>query len=99
MTTGIDITFSSDYGLEFNKEGVSKGTGLAKLAEMLHIEMKDTIAVGDNFNDLPAIKAAGLGICPKSALEEIKPCCDYITEATIEQSAIREVIERWAMQE
>lgn len=99
MTTGIDITFSSDYGLEFNKEGVNKGEGLKKLAEILHIDLHDTIAIGDNFNDLPAIKTAGLGICPASALEVIKPYCDHVTEATYEQSAIHEVIERWAMGE
>lgn len=59
---GVEVTFSSKRYLEFMPAGVNKGTGLARLAEMLEIPLSEVIAVGDSANDLSMIQAAGLGV-------------------------------------
>lgn len=97
ITGDLDVSYSSNRYLEFNKKGVNKGEGLRRLAEMLGVDMKDTIAVGDNFNDLPMIRAAGLGVGVANTVADMKPMCDVITEATCEENAIAEVIHRFAL--
>ena len=47
--------------------------------------MKETIAIGDNFNDLSMIKVAGLGVGVQNTVEEMKKECDIITKATNNQ--------------
>ena len=93
----IDVSFSSNRYMEFNKKGVNKGAGLLNLCGMLGIPYQESIAIGDNFNDLPMIRAAGLGVGVRNAVEEIKPMCDVITESTNNEDAVAEVIERFVL--
>ena len=62
---------------------------------MLGVDLKDTIAIGDNFNDLSMIKAAGLGVGVANTAEAMKAECDHITAATCRESAVSEVIEQF----
>ena len=62
ITYDMDVSYSSNRYIEFNHKGVNKGAGLKKLADLLHIDIQDTIAIGDNYNDLSMIKDAGLGV-------------------------------------
>lgn len=97
LTTDIDVSFSSNRYIEFNRQGVNKGNGLLALADMLGVKREETIAIGDNFNDLSMIQAAGLGIGVQNTAEDMKPLCDVITTATNDEDAIAEVIERFIL--
>ena len=48
------------------------------LADMLGVDRKDTIAVGDSTNDSEAIKDAGLGLAMENACDELKQIADEI---------------------
>ena len=97
ITGDTDVSYSSNRYLEFNKKGVNKGAGLRKLAELLGVDMRDTIAIGDNYNDITMIEAAGLGVGVQNTVEELKPRCDYVTRATCDESAAAEVINRFIL--
>lgn len=97
ITNDMDVSYSSNRYLEFNKKGVNKGSGLKILADMLGIDIKDTIAIGDNFNDLPMIQAAGLGVGVANTVEDMKPLCPVITEKTCEEHAVAEVIYKYCL--
>ncbi len=97
MLGDVDVTFSSNRYIEFNHKGVSKGQGLLWLADYLGIPREETIAVGDNFNDVSMIKAAGLGVCVRNGVEEIKQISDYVTESTNNEGAVAEVIEKFIL--
>lgn len=97
MTADMDVSYSSNRYLEFNKKGVNKGTGLQHLASILDIDIKDTIAIGDNYNDLSMIQDAGLGVGVANTVEEMKPLCDVITEHTCEEDGVAEVIYKYAL--
>ena len=97
ITYDMDVSYSSNRYIEFNHKGVNKGAGLKKLANLLHIDIQDTIAIGDNYNDLSMIKDAGLGVGVQNAAPGIKPDCDYITMATCEEGAVCEVIEKFVL--
>ena len=97
ITGNIDVSYSSNRYIEFNHRGVNKGEGLRRLAEALGVDMKDTIAIGDNLNDLPMILVAGLGAGVQNSVEEMKKDCDYVTKATCNEAAVTEVIEKFVI--
>lgn len=97
VTQDIDVSYSSHRYIEFNHRGVNKGAGLKILAQKLGVKMEETIAIGDNFNDLSMIKVAGVGVGVQNAVESMKKDCDYITQATCDESAVAEVIEKFIL--
>lgn len=97
ITTDIDVSYSSNRYIEFNHQGVNKGAGLASLAKLLGVDIKDTIAIGDNFNDLSMIEVAGLGAGVANTIESMKPQCDVITKATCDESAVAEIINKYIL--
>ena len=99
ITGDMDVSYSSNRYLEFNQKGVNKGSGLRKLAELLGVDMKDTIAIGDNYNDLTMIQAAGLGVGVGNTVEELKPLCDYVTAADCDHSAVAEVLHKFVLRD
>ena len=91
----LAVSYSSYRYLEFNPIGVSKGAALKWLADYLHMDIQETIAIGDNYNDTSMIKAAGLGVCVSRATEDIQAMSDYVTKADYDQGAVAEVIEKF----
>ena len=97
ITGDLDVSYSSNRYIEFNHQGVNKGQGLKKLADILGVDIKETIAVGDNFNDLSMIKVAGLGVGVQNTVEDMKKECDVITKATNNENAVAEVINKYIL--
>ena len=56
--------------LEFTKRGTDKGVGVKKFADLMGVDMNDTIAMGDEENDIPMIKACGVGVAVKNAVPD-----------------------------
>ena len=52
----VAVSFSSNRYLELNPNGVDKGLGLRDLCEHLQIDLSETIAIGDNFNDVGMLR-------------------------------------------
>lgn len=52
--------------------GVSKGVALRELCEMLGIDRKETMAIGDNWNDLDMLEWAAQGVLMGNAAPELK---------------------------
>ena len=53
--------------LEWNALGADKATGLATVLTLLGIDLADVAAVGDAENDVPMLRAAGLGLAVMDA--------------------------------
>ena len=91
----LAVSFSSNRYVELNQHDVDKGTGLQKLAKLLSIDMADTIAIGDNFNDLEMIVSAGVGACVNNSRSAVKAAADYVCLADNNHDAIKEVIDKF----
>ena len=91
----VAVSFSSNRYIEFNQIGVDKGQGLKALATLLNIDIKDTIAVGDNYNDMAMLQVAGLSVAANNAVDDIKKICDYTTKANNNEGVVAELIERF----
>ena len=74
----VAMQSNARYG-EIVNPGVSKAEGLRRLAEKLGIAIEDTMAIGDSYNDLPMLKAAGHSVAMGNAVPEVKAVCDYET--------------------
>lgn len=95
----LDISYSSNRYLELNHKGVDKGVGLLWLADKLNVNPEETMAIGDNWNDLAMLKAAGLGVGVKNVNPEIKDQCDVVMNSDNNDGGVGEAIERFILSE
>ncbi|WP_267864799.1 HAD family hydrolase [Enterococcus faecium] len=96
-TQNSDISYSSNRYLEINHSGVTKGEGLNFLTNYLGIDMHDTIAIGDNFNDQSMLEVAGFSVGVQNMVLELKEDMDYITESTHDEHAVAHVINKFIL--
>ncbi|MDR0399654.1 MAG: Cof-type HAD-IIB family hydrolase [Treponema sp.] len=93
---GNDITLftSKPYFLEILPRETDKGTALAKVAEILGIEQKSVMAVGDSMNDEAMIRWAGVGVAIANGDDRLKKIADMVTERTNEEDGVADLIEQ-----
>ena len=77
-TPDLELVYSEISSLECSASGVSKGSGLERLCSLLDIPLEACIAVGDADNDIPMLRAAGLGIAMGNAPDYVKTAADRI---------------------
>ena len=74
----IEFIMTGTVYFEMVPKGVSKGFGLGKLCEALNIDIKDTVAIGDYYNDIEILTTAGLSVCVDNAPQDIKNICHAV---------------------
>lgn len=72
--------------------GVNKGNVISKLSDITGVGIDRIVAVGDNDNDAPMLREAGVGIAVSNASPMAKSAADKITVSN-EEDAIARVIE------
>lgn len=72
----------------------NKEMGIASLCEKCGISAADTCYIGDDWIDVPALKAVGFAVAVPAADESVREHADYVTTASGGNGAIREVIEK-----
>lgn len=82
--------------LEILPEGISKGTALRAMMDALGIPAAEVVAVGDNWNDVEMLEAAGLGVAMGHAPEGVRARADHVC-GTSEEEGFREVLERFVL--
>ena len=65
----IEIAY---FYTEIKNENANKWTAIEKLIEHLGIQKEEVVAIGDNINDEPMIRNAGLGVAMGNASPYIK---------------------------
>ncbi len=93
----IDTFFSSNEYCEIVNKGLNKGNALRQLAELIGVDIEDTIAAGDAANDITMIEAAGIGCAMSNATDDVKQVADYVTEKDNNNSGVAEIIERFIL--
>jgi hypothetical protein len=72
---------------ELTAPGISKGAALATLAGDLGVTQAETVAIGDQENDLPMIEWAGLGIAMGNAIPAVKALAQAVAPPVTEAGA------------
>lgn len=76
----LEMAYSEVSSLECSAQGVDKGTGLMRLCAFLGIPRESCIAVGDADNDIPMLRAAGLGVAMGNAAPHVQAQADRVVE-------------------
>lgn len=93
----LTTVFSSPILLEFEDPKSTKGFSVEFMCSHFGIPVSDSVAVGDEENDISMIQAAGLGIAMKNGTEKTKAAADHITENDNDHSGISEIIYKFIL--
>jgi len=73
---------------ELAPAGVNKWSGLRRLADQWGIAESEICAVGDDVNDIPMIRSAGVGVAMGNALPEVKAVADRVAPSQEEDGLV-----------
>lgn len=76
---------------QFSKD---KAPDLETFCSRNGLTLSEVAFVGDDLPDVPAILAAGIGVCPSDAVREAKEAADYISPNPGGHGCIREFVEK-----
>lgn len=74
-----EVARSQPYYLDVTAPTANKGDGIAALAGALGIALADTAVIGDQYNDLPMFRRAGLSIAMGQAPEDVRQAAMRVT--------------------
>lgn len=78
---------------EFHQGIKNKAAKLAELMEKYHLSKEQVAYIGDDMNDLSAIKTAGITFAPADCAESLKPFIDIILTKPSGQAPVREAVD------
>lgn len=64
------------YAYHVKSPNVDKASGIKKVADILDLNIKDFVAIGDSESDIPAFKIVGTSYAVANASEEVKKIAD-----------------------
>lgn len=91
-----NILRSETFFLEFVHKEVNKYQGLEIVANLLEIDKKQIMAIGDALNDFHMVRDAEIGVAMGNAVFEIKKVAKYIT-TTNNENGVAYAIRKWAL--
>jgi Cof subfamily protein (haloacid dehalogenase superfamily) len=96
--TRFAVVRSHSLFSEITAPGISKGSALAFLAGHYAIARDETIAVGDNGNDVAMIQWAGLGVAMSNATPEAIAAADWVAPPVTEDG-VAVLIDKFILQD
>ena len=93
-----DFYLSKDNYLEVTHNQVSKKQALLELANYYQLSLTEIMSIGDNYNDIPMIETAGLGVAMGNAPTEVKTCSNRVTDSN-DQNGVSKAIKLYVLSE
>lgn len=93
FTEPFEQVYSEPQFLELLNKGISKGSGLMRLKQLMDEEISCIIAIGDNMNDIELIQEADVGVATGNAKESLKKIADFCCMDN-DHDAIADVIDK-----
>ena len=90
------LTRSNIDFVEILDPSVNKGAALAFVARQYAATLEETLAVGDAWNDVPLLKAAGIGVAMGSGPPELLQQADAVV-GDVAHDGVAEAIERFVL--
>ena len=79
LPKGLSVVQTAPFYLEVIPAAINKGDGLIGICRLVGIDPSHAIAFGDSENDIPMLKAAGLGIAMQNADADVRSAADRVT--------------------
>lgn len=90
--SGVYAVQTEKTYFEIMPEGVNKALGLKALREYLNIDNENVYAIGDFYNDVEMLAAAGIGVCVENAPKEVKKFAKIVV-CDCKNGAVADIIE------
>ena len=91
----ITLLFSNDKLLEMFPCESGKGKALEWLSEYLDIPVVNTLAAGDQDNDISMIEAASMGVAMCNGAEHVKEIADQVTQQSNNEDGLVPILEKF----
>lgn len=75
----LTVVQTAPFYLEVIPAAINKGRGLLDTCAALGIDPRETVAFGDAENDIPMLRAAGVGVAMGNAAQAVKNAADTVT--------------------
>ena len=75
------LPYNGLWAVDFTRSGVDKGSGIARMGEMLDVNPANVACVGDSYNDLPMFRTCGLPIAMGGAPQELQALARHVAPA------------------
>ncbi len=82
-------TIAGDIWLDFMCKGVNKGSALRSIQKTLSIRPEETMAFGDNLNDIEMLQSAGYSYAVGNAREEVKAAAKYVADTNVNDGVLK----------
>jgi len=92
----LSITRTHEWLVETTAPGVDKGSGLRRLCDLLGVDIRRVMAIGDSDNDIPMLEAAGFGVAMGNASEQVKAVADWVAP-TIDAEGAAVAMQQWIL--
>lgn len=93
-TSEIVANRAKEIGISDICQGVkNKADCLTGLMEKYHLTSSEVAYIGDDMNDLSAIKAAGITFAPADCAEALKPYVDILLSKNAGDAPVREAVD------
>ena len=80
----LTIVQTAPFYLEIIPAVINKGEGLRQICSLLDIPLEETIAFGDSENDIPMLRAAGIGVAMGNSTQDVLEMADAVTDSNNE---------------
>ena len=88
----VAVSASGKENMEITNVEAQKGIALTMFTSERNISMADTMAIGDNFNDISMLKLAGHSFAMGNAPDEVKQTAKYVTETNINSGVAKAIL-------
>ncbi len=89
----LAVTTSAKSNLEVTAKDAQKGNALEKYVKESGISLQETMAIGDNHNDVSMFQIVGRAVAMGNASAEIKAQCDAVTLTNEESGVAKAILE------
>jgi Cof subfamily protein (haloacid dehalogenase superfamily) len=89
--TKLTVTKSGHENIEITHKDAQKGIALEAFVNASGLDLDETMAIGDNFNDVSMFEKVGRAVAMGNASPIIKSMCDVVTD-TNENSGVAQAI-------
>lgn len=69
-----------EFGIDMIPTAGSKARGIIEVCERFHIPLEQTLAFGDNLNDLEMFRTVGTSVAMGDACDELKAIASFVTD-------------------
>jgi 3-deoxy-D-manno-octulosonate 8-phosphate phosphatase (KDO 8-P phosphatase) len=86
---------AAELGVKYLAQGIAdKRAYLEEFAAVHKLSREHIAYIGDDLNDLPAMRCAGVAACPQDAAPQVREYCGIVLRQEGGKGAVREFIEK-----